>query len=167
VSNGDLNLTIFATFQPAPSIGGLGPIGWNSFYSWFSQFGNAFPIWVKILYGVLALQFGFVGYRWIKFEDERRKIEGHLPPLDRGNRAYLWTDVLFRTLVAGFAISLAVMVGEVLIVGLAEYLFLVNLNLSSLLDFFSLFFVAAVATLVYLMREGFDRLFDLKPMVED
>jgi hypothetical protein len=167
VSNGDLNLTIYASFQAPPPSGVLGPIGWSSFYNWFSQFGNAFPVWVKILYGTLAVQFGFVGYRWIKFEDEKRKTEGHLPPLDRGNHIYLWMDILFRCLVAGFAISLAVMIGEVLFVGLAEYLFLLNLNLSSLLDFFSLFFVAALATLVYLIREGFDRLLDLKPMMED
>lgn len=167
VSGGDLNLTIYATFQSPPPAGGLGPVGWPSFYNWFSQFGNAFQPWVKALYGILAVQFAFVGYRWVKFEDDKRKIEGHLPPLDRGNKIYLWTDILFRALIAGFAISLAIMVGEVLIIGVAQYLFLVNLTLFPLLDFFSLFFVAAIAVLVWLAREGLDRFFDLKPMMDD
>ena len=167
VSGGDLNLTVFASFQASPSTGPSAPLGWSSFYGWVSQFGGAFPFWIKILYAVLGAQFAFVGYRWIKFEDERRRIEGHLPPLDRGNKAYLWTEVVFRTLIAGFAISLAVMIGEVLVLLIAQYLFFVNLTLVSLVDFFSIFFVAALGTLVYLAREGLDRLFDLKPMMED
>ncbi len=167
VSGGDLNLTIFASFQTAPSTGPSMPLGWSSFYDWVSQFGGAFPLWIKILYGLLTAQFAFVGYRWIKFEDDRRRIEGHLPPLDRGNKAYLWTEVAFRTLIAGFAISLAIMIGEVLVLLIAQYLFFVNLNLISLVDFFSIFFVAALGTLVYLAREGLDRIFDLKPMMED
>ncbi|HZY46277.1 MAG TPA: hypothetical protein VFE96_00640 [Candidatus Bathyarchaeia archaeon] len=167
VSGGDLNLTIFASFQATPSTGTSPPLGWSSFYEWVSQFGGAFPFWIKILYGVLGAQFAFVGYRWIKFEDERRRIEGHLPPLDRGNKIYLWTEVVFRTLVAGFAISLAIMIGEVLVLLIAQYLFFVNLTLVSLVDFFSIFFVAALGTLVYLAREGLDRVFDLKPIMED
>ncbi|TMI17328.1 hypothetical protein E6H32_08760 [Candidatus Bathyarchaeota archaeon] len=167
VSGGDLNLTVFASFQTAPSNGPNTPLGWASFYGWVSQFGGAFPFWIKILYAVLGAQFAFVGYRWIKFEDERRRIEGHLPPLDRGNKAYLWTEVVFRTLLAGFAISLAVMIGEVLVLLIAQYLFFVNLDLVSLIDFFSIFFVAALGTLVYLTREGLDRIFDLKPIMED
>ena len=167
VSGGDLNLTVFASFQASPSSGPTVPLGWSSFYGWVSEFGGAFPFWIKILYGVLGAQFAFVGYRWIKFEDERRRIEGHLPPLDRGNKAYLWTEVVFRTLIAGFAISLAIMIGEVLVLLIAQYLFFVNLTLVSLVDFFSIFFVAALGTLVYLAREGLDRIFDLKPMMED
>jgi hypothetical protein len=97
----------------------------------------------------------------------RRRLEGHLPPLDRGNKAYLWLDVVFRTLLTGFIISLAIMIGEVLVIAIAQYLFFVNLNLFSLVDFFSLFFVAAVGTILYLVREGLDKFFDLKPMMED
>ena len=167
VSSGALNLTIYASYQSTPSSGPGGPIGWGSLYDWGSQFGGAFPFWIKILYGVLGAQFAFVGYRWIKFEDERRRIEGHLPPLDRGNKIYLWTEVIFRTLIAGFAISLAIMIGEVLVLLIAQYLFFVNLTLVSLVDFFSIFFVAALGTLVYLTREGLDRVFDLKPIMED
>ena len=167
VSGGALNLTIFASFQTSPSSGVGVPVTWSSLYGWFFAFGNAFPLWIKILYTVLGAQFAFVGYRWIKFEDDRRRLEGHLPPFDRGNRIYLWTDVLFRTLLTGFIISLAIMIGEVLIITVAEYLFFLNLNLFSLVDFFSLFFVAAFATVVYLTREGLDRFFDLKPIMED
>ncbi|TMI28472.1 hypothetical protein E6H36_00690 [Candidatus Bathyarchaeota archaeon] len=166
VSGGDLNLTVLATFQ-APGPGSDGSLGLPSFYEWVSQFGGAFPVWVKLLYLVLGVQFAFVGFNWVKFEDERRRIEGHLPPLDLGNKIYLWTDVAFRALLVGFAISLSVMVGEALIVGLAQYLFLVNLTIVPLLDFFSLFFFAVVAALVYLAREGMDRLLDLKPIMED
>ncbi len=167
VSAGALNLTIFASFQPSPSSGVGTPITWSSLYGWFFQFGSAFPLWIKILYSILGAQFAFVGYRWIKFEDERRRLEGHLPPFDRGNRIYLWIDVAFRILLTGFVISLAIMIGEVLIIALAQYLFFVNLNLFSLVDFFSLFFVAALATIIYLMREGLDKFFDLKPIMED
>ena len=167
VSSGALNLTIFASYQANATNGPGAPISWGSLYGWGSQFGGAFPFWIKILYGILGAQFAFVGYRWIKFEDERRRIEGHLPPLDRGNKIYLWTEVIFRTLIAGFAISLAVMIGEVLVLLIAQYLFFVNLNLVSLVDFFSIFFVAALGTLVYLAREGLDRIFDLKPIMED
>ena len=167
VSDGSLNLTIFASFQTSPSTGGSAPITWGSLNGWFLSFGNAFPLWIKILYSILGVQFAFVGYRWIKFEDERRRLEGHLPPFDRGNRAYLWIDVIFRILLTGFIISLAIMIGEVLVIAVAQYLFFVNLNLFSLIDFFSLFFVAAFATIIYLAREGLDRFFDLKPIMED
>jgi hypothetical protein len=59
------------------------------------------------------------------------------------------------------------MIGEVLVLLIAQYLLFVNLNLISLVDFFSIFFVAAVGTLVYLTREGLERIFDLKPIMED
>jgi hypothetical protein len=167
VSGGALNLTIFASFQPNPSSGAGAPVTWSSLYGWFFAFGNAFPLWIKILYTILGVQFAFVGYRWIKFEDDRRRLEGHLPPFDRGNRIYLWIDVAFRILLTGFIISLVIMIGEVLVIAVAQYLFFVNLNLFSLVDFFSLFFVAAFATIVYLTREGLDKFFDLKPIMED
>jgi len=168
VSAGGLILTVLASFQPNPNAGGTGaPLSWSSAYGWLFQFGGAFPLWIKILYTILGAQFAFVGYRWIKFEDDRRRSEGHLPPLDRGNKIYLWIDVLFRVLLTGFVISLVIMIGEVLVISVAQYLFFVNLNLFSLIDFFSLFFVAAVGTIVYLAREGLDKFFDLKPMMED
>jgi hypothetical protein len=167
VSAGDLNLTVFAVFQPAPSSGGGVPLSWSSFFGWFSQFGSAFPLWIKILYAVLGAQFAFVGYRWIKFEDDKRRVEGHLPPLDRGNRIYLWIDVVFRTLLAGFIISLALMLGETVVITVAEYLFFVTLNLFPLVDLFSLFFVAVLGLIIYLAREGLDKFLDLKPMMED
>ena len=167
VSAGDLNLTIFADFQPAPNNGGGVPLSWSSFFGWFSQFGNAFPLWIKVLYMILGAQFAYVGYRWIKFEDEKRRIEGHLPPLDRGNRIYMWIDVVFRTLLAGFIISLALMLGESVIITVAQYLFFVTLNLFPLVDLFSLFFVAVLGLIIYLAREGLDKFLDLKPMMED
>ena len=167
VSAGDLNLTIFAVFQPSPNNGEGVPLSWSSFFDWFSQFGNAFPLWIKVLYTMLGAQFAFVGYRWIKFEDEKRRVEGHLPPLDRGNRIYLWIDVVFRTLLAGFIISLALMLGETIIITAAQYLFFVTLNLFPLVDLFSLFFVAVLGLIIYLAREGLDKFLDLKPMMED
>ena len=168
VSAGSLILTVFVSFQPNPNAGSTGaPVSWSSVYGWFFQFGSAFPFWIKILYSILGAQFAFVGYRWIKFEDDRRRLEGHLPPLDRGNKIYLWIDVIFRILLTGFIISLVIMIGEVLVISVAQYLFFVTLNLFSLVDFFSLFFVAAVGTIVYLAREGLDKFFDLKPMMED
>jgi len=167
ISAGDLNLTIFAAFQPAPNNGEGVPLSWSSFFGWFSQFGSAFPLWIKVLYTILGAQFAFVGYRWIKFEDEKRRVEGHLPLLDRGNRIYMWIDVVFRTLLAGFIISLALMLGETVIITVAKYLFFVTLNLFPLVDVFSLFFVAVLGLIIYLAREGLDKFLDLKPMMED
>jgi len=167
VSSGELDLTITATFQPGPATGPSTPIGLGSFYDWLTQFGGAFPLWVKILYSILGIQFAFVGYRWIKFEDERRRLEGHLPPLDRGNKLYIWTDIAFRGLLTGFAITLVVMIGEVLVTLIAQNLLLVNTSFVSLFDFFSLFFVVVLAAIVYVAKEGLDRFLDLKPMMED
>src|SRR2546428_255968 len=121
----------------------------------------------SILYLALGLQFGLIGYRWIRFEDERRRIEKHLPPLDRGNKAYLWTDILFRALLTGFVLCIVVMIGEAIIVLVAQNLFFVTLSFVSLLDFFSLFFVAIIALLIYIGREAMDRFLDLKPLMED
>jgi len=166
-SSGDLNLTIFASFQPGPTAGTGPPFTIGSFYNWLGQFGGAFPVWIKILYAVLGVQFAFVGRRWIKFEDERRRTDGHLPPLDNGNKIYLWIDIAFHALLAGFAISLTVMLGELLVIVVAQYLLFVNLSIISLLDFFSLFFFVVVASLLYLSREGMDRFLDLKPIMED
>src|SRR5438094_2728312 len=49
VSSGDLNLTIFASFQAAPTTGHRAPLGWSSFYGWVSQFGGPFPFWYNII----------------------------------------------------------------------------------------------------------------------
>jgi len=167
VSSGELDLTITAVFQPAPPTGPNAPVGLGSFYDWLTQFGGAFPLWVKILYSILGIQFAFVGYRWIKFEDERRRLEGHMPPLDRGNKLYIWTDIAFRGLLTGFSITLVVMIGEVLVTLIAQNLLLLNVSFLSLFDFFSLFFVVVLAALLYLAKEGLDRFLDLKPMMED
>ncbi len=167
VSSGDLNLTIITSFQTAPNQGTGAPLSFSSFYDWVAQFGGAFPVWIKVLYLALGLQFAFVGFRWVKFEDERRRLEGHLPPLDKGNKVYLWTDIAFKTLLVGFAISLTLMVGEVLVIMITQYVLLISISLISLVDFFSLFFVAVLGTILYLAREGMDRFLDLKPMMED
>ncbi len=50
---------------------------------------------------------------------------------------------------------------------IAQNLLLVNVSFLSLFDFFSLFFVVVLATLLYLAKEGLDRFLDLKPMMED
>ncbi len=167
VSGGGLNLTIFANFDQAPVGPTPGSFGWSSFTGWVFQFGGAFPFWVKILYLILSIQFGYVGFRWIKFEDERRRLEKHLPPIDRGNKLYLWTDIIFRALLTGFVLCIIVMIGEAVVILVAQNLFFVNLTIVSLLDFFSLFFVAILALIVYVLREMMDRFLDLKPLMED
>lgn len=167
VSGGSLNLTMFANFDQAPPGQPPGAIGWSSFTGWVLQFGGAFPLWVKLVYLALSVQFGFVGYRWIKFEDERRRLEKHLPPIDRGNKLYLWTDIIFRALLTGFVLCIIVMIGEAVVILVAQNLFFVNLTIVSLLDFFSLFFVAILALIVYITREMMDRFLDLKPLLDD
>ena len=159
-------MTIFASFEQRPT-SQIGEVGWSSFSAWVNQFGGAFPWWVKLLYVVLGAQFGLVGFRWIKFEDERRRLEKHLPPLDRGNKLYLWTDIIFRALLTGFVLCIIVMMGEAVIVLVASNLFFITLTFVSLLDFFSLFFVAIIALLVYIGRESMDRFLDFKPLMED
>src|SRR5437660_10029365 len=73
VSAGDLNLTIFAAFQLAPNNGEGVPLSWSSFFGWFSQFDNAFPLWIKVLDTILGAHSAFVAFPWTKFEDDKRK----------------------------------------------------------------------------------------------
>src|SRR5207247_8322804 len=61
VSAGDMNLTIFADFQPAPSNGGGIPLTWSSFFGCFRQFGNPYTLLIKTLYTIFRLEFTFVG----------------------------------------------------------------------------------------------------------
>src|SRR5438445_579886 len=92
-------------------------------------------------------------------------------PVSRSNSLYTSYYVsagdMNLTIFAGFIISLALMLGETVIISVAQYLFFVTLNLFPLVDLFSLFFVAVLGLIIYLAREGLDKFLDLKPMMED
>ncbi len=135
-------------------------------FSWATEFGNSFPTWVKILYGILGIQFLLVGKGWMKYEDYRRKSESSLPAFDSGNKLYLWINILCKFQLTVFAITAILMVGQVFLVYLLRYMFLIALNLVSLWDLYVLGFMAGMTAIVYVTRAVLERYFDLKPIDE-
>lgn len=167
ISSGDFLLDLQVTFHPRPQ----GPVGsqtiWEAFTSWLTRFGEAFPIWVKLLYLVLGLQFAFVGGMWIRFEGRRRQQDNVLSAFDRGNVTYLWTDVVYKFLVAAFVVLAVIMGGQYLLVLILRYMFLVPVELLSLWDLFVLGFGAGIALIAYALRTMLGRSFDLRPLEDE
>jgi len=135
--------------------------------SWATEFGNSFPTWVKILYVILGVQFLLVGHKWMSYESYRRKSESSLPVFDRGNKMYLWTNILCKFQLTVFTATAILMVGQVFLVYLLRYMFLITLNLVSLWDLFVLGFMAGMTAIAYVTRTILERYFDLKPIDED
>jgi len=135
--------------------------------SWSTEFGNSFPTWVKILYVILGLQFLVVGREWMSYENYRRKSESSLPVFDRGNKLYLWTNILCKFQLTVFVVTAILMVGQVFLVYLLRYMFLIILNLVSLWDLFVLGFMAGMTAIAYVARTILERYFDLKPIDEE
>ena len=135
--------------------------------SWTTEFGNSFPTWVKILYVILGIQFLLVGHTWMSYENYRRKSESSLPVFDRGNKLYLWTNILCKFQLIVFIVTAILMVGQVFLVYLLRYMFLITLNLVSLWDLFVLGFMAGMTVIAYVSRMILERYFDLKPIEEE
>jgi hypothetical protein len=135
--------------------------------SWATEFGNSFPTWVKVLYVILGVQFLLVGHEWMSYENCRRRSGSSLPVFDRGNKLYLWTNILCKFQMTVFTITAILMVGQVFLVYLLRYMFLIALNLVSLWDLFVLGFMAGMTAIAYVTRTILERYFDLKPIDEE
>jgi hypothetical protein len=148
--------TLVATPSESPS---------QSLLDWIGKFGQAFPLWVKLLYFAFGIQFFTIGGLWIRRAATRR--ESTAQRFDAGDQAFLWLDIAYKFLLVSFAAIVAVMGGELLILFILRFMFLVSLDLLSLWDLFVIGFAAGAVIIIYLVRFAFEKLFDMKPMEED
>jgi hypothetical protein len=168
VSGGSFELDVNAYFNPhltetpiqVPSTSPR-----EGFANWVGSFGQAFPLWVKALYMLLGVQFLLVGGLWIRRESARK--EAAAQPLDIGDKAYLWLDVAYKFLLASFVAIVAIMGGELILLFVLRFMFLVSLNLLSLWDLFVVGFAAGAVIMVYVIRITFGKAFDLKPLEDE
>lgn len=168
VSSGQLLLTIDVDVKasdPAATIAGSSV--WDSFTSWTARFGDAFPLWVKLLYVFLGLQFLAVGYKWIRFENSMREEESLTSTFDRGNLFYLWTEVLSKFLLTAFLVILVAMSGQFVLLHLLRFMFLAQVDMLSLWDLFVLGFAAGMTAIAYVAKLCLEKWFDLKPLFQD
>ena len=165
LSGGTFELDVSAYFNPKPVditaiAASISP--WDSFVDWIGNFGQAFPSWVKALYLILGVQFLAVGGLWIRREAARR--EGTAQRLDSGDKAYLWLDIIYKFLLASFVAIVAIMGGELILLFVLRFMFLVSLTLLSLWDLFVVGFAAGAVIIAYLIRFTLEKAFDLKPV---
>jgi hypothetical protein len=168
VSSGSFELDIQATFALPPSstpVVEQSVSPWDGFLIWLNKFGQAFPLWVKLLYLALGFQFFCVGGLWIRRETAKKEIGPQ--HLDRGDRAFLWIDVACKFLLVTFLTIVAVMAGELLVLFILRFMFLASFDLLSLWDLFVVGFAAGAVIIAYLFRFTLERAFDMKPMEED
>ena len=170
VSQGNFTVVLQLNIEKQPPVGAtrieMGSL-LRGVISWATEFGNSFPTWVKILYVILGIQFLLVGHTWMSYENYRRKSESSLPVFDRGNKLYLWTNILCKFQLIVFIVTAILMVGQVFLVYLLRYMFLITLNLVSLWDLFVLGFMAGMTVIAYVSRMILERYFDLKPIEEE
>lgn len=167
LSSGPSELDVEVTFVSRPYTGftPLSSESPSSFIEWVGNFGQAFPPWVKLLYLVLGIQFFAVGGLWIRRESSRKESTGQ--QLDAGNKVFLWFDVAYRFLLTSFLVIIVIMGGELLILFLLRFMFLVSLDLLSLWDLFVVGFAACILVMAYLIRFTLEKGFDLKPLEEE
>jgi len=167
-SSGQLLLTVDLDFRaPDPVALGNHATGWDDFAGWTTRFGDAFPLWVKLLYALLGIQFVAVGYKWIKFENDARRDESSMSRFDRGNLLYLWSEVLYKLFLTAFLAIAAVMSGQFILVSVLKFMFLAQVNMLSLWDLFVLGFAAGIAAIAYGLKLCLEKSFDLKPLFPD
>jgi hypothetical protein len=167
-SSGGLLLTVDLDFKaPDPVSAGSHAFGWDDFASWTTRFGDAFPLWVKLLYAVLAIQFIVVGYEWIRFENEARRDRSSTSRFDRGNLLYLWSEVLYKLFLTAFLVIAATMSGQFILLSVLKFMFLAPVNMLSLWDLFVLGFAAGIAAIAYGFKLCLEKSFDLKPLLQD
>jgi hypothetical protein len=168
VSGGSFELDVSAYFNPntsqtVPPVSSLSP--WDSFANWMGNFSQAFPSWVKALYLLLGLQFLTIGGLWIRRETARK--ETAMQRLDAGDKAYLWLDVTYKFLLASFVTILAIMGGELVLLFVLRFMFLVSLNLLSLWDLFVIGFALGAVIIAYVFRFVLEKAFDMKPLEDE
>jgi hypothetical protein len=168
VSAGSFELYVTVYFDSPPAGATLqvsNTSAWDDFANWIGNFGQAFPLWVKALYLLFGVQFLTVGGLWIRRESARK--EAATQPLDAGDKAYLWLDIAYKFLLASFLTIVAIMAGELILLFVLRFMFLVSINLLSLWDLFVVGFAAGAVIIVYLIRFFLERAFDLKPFEDD
>jgi len=138
---------------------------WDSFVGWTTKFGQAFPLWVKVLYLLLGIQFFLVGGLWIRRETSRREFGAQR--FDIGNVAYLWVDLVYKLLIVCFVALVVIMGGQLLILFILRFMFLAPLELLNLWDLFVVGFAAGAVILAYLARFALEKFFDLKPLEDE
>ena len=169
LSAGSFELDLNATFDTRPDTRttiitpAVSP--WDSFAGWMGNFGQAFPLWVKILYLALGVQFFSVGGAWIRRESKKKLAAAQ--HFDLGDKAYLWVDVAYKFLVVSFVAIVAIMIGELLILFVLRFMFLASFDLLSLWDVFVIGFAAGAIIFVYLVRFTLEKAFDLKPLGDE
>jgi len=165
LSGGPSELDVKATFIARPRSAPMvmpSESPWESFINWISKFGQAFPVWVKLLYFALGIQFFAVGGLWIRRETTKR--ESGPQRLDFGDKAFLWLDIAYKFLLASLVAIVAIMGGELLILFILRFMFLVSLDLLSLWDLFVVGFAAGAVIFVYLIRFTCEKILDMKPV---
>lgn len=168
VSSGKLVLTIDLDFRaPDPITQIATSTAWDSFKGWTTRFGDAFPLWVKLLYVLLGVQFVAVGYKWIRFENCARQDGSSVSRFDRGNLLYLWGEILWKFLLTAFLVIAATMSGQFILLSLLKFMFLAQVNMLSLWDLFVLGFAAGIAAIAYAFKLCLEKSFDLKPLFQD
>jgi hypothetical protein len=164
-SSGPSELDIKATFIPhlnTSTADAYTAPPWNSLVSWVTKFGEAFPLWVKLLYLALGIQFFTVGGLWIR--RETRKRDGGPQSLDSGNKAFLWLDITYQFLLASLIALILIMGGELILLFTLKFMFLISLDLLSLWDVFVVGFALGAVILTYLIRFTCEKILDLKPL---
>jgi len=168
VSSGQLLLTIdlnFEALEPATPASTSSII--RSFTSWTTRFGDAFPLWVKLLYILLGIQFVAVGYKWITFENSTRQEDSLVSRFDTGNLLYLWCEILFKFLLAAFLVIAVAMGGQLILISVLKFMFLAPVNMLSLWDLFVLGFAAGITVIAYVWKVFLEKTFDLKPLFQE
>jgi hypothetical protein len=168
ISGGSFELDVNAQFNPRPTdtvVQGPATSTWGNFANWMGSFGQAFPAWVKALYLLFGAQFLLVGGLWISRETARK--EDASQPLDGGDKFYLWLDVAYKFLLTSFVAIVAIMGGELILLFVLRFMFLVSINLLSLWDLFVVGFAAGAVIIVYMIRFTFGKAFDLKPIEDE
>lgn len=167
LSGGPFELDITAVFDSHPNSPIVTPSvsPWDSFGGWVGKFSEAFPLWVKAVYLILGVQFFAVGGLWIRRETTKK--ESSAQHLDGGDRAFLWVDVAYKFLLISFLAIILIMGGELLVLFILRFMFLVSLDLLSLWDLFVIGFAAGAVIIAYIVRFTLEKAFDLKPMEDE
>jgi hypothetical protein len=168
LSAGQLLLTTELAFKTPDSVAPAGSQSvWESFQDWTTRFGDAFPLWVKLLYVVLGVQFAAVGYKWIRFEGCTREEDSPPSGFDRGNLLYLWSEILWKFLLTAFLVIAIAMGGQFILVSALRFMFLAQVNVLNLWDLFVLGFAGGIAIIGYTLKLVLEKSFDLKPLFQD
>jgi len=168
MSSGSLELDLNVNFNPndnTATANASSVTPWDAFTGWMNNFGEAFPVWVKLLYLFFGLQFFAVGGLWIR--REIKKKEQTAQRLDHGDKAYLWLDIAYKFLLTSFVAIVAIMGGELILLFVLRFMFLASFNLLSLWDLFVVGFAAGAVIIMYIIRFSLEKGFDLKPMGDE